>query len=241
MDVKDVYNAIARHFDATRYKPWPVVAHFLDTQPAQSIGLDVGCGNGKNFPSLSSSCSGPLIVGLDISEELCRIARHKSDPLLAVFHPQVLVGDARQLPLRTGLFDFALSIAVIHHLPRREERIQALQQIYDALVPGGRLLVFVWAMEQTRVHQLAGLRHLQDTDYLVPWRDASGQVFPRFYHLYGRGEVERELLGTGRHFVIETSGYDRDNWYVIAKKAQLPFIDEDYCPTDGPESAGGAA
>ncbi|KAJ3225386.1 tRNA methyltransferase, has a role in tRNA modification [Chytriomyces hyalinus] len=45
--VQSVYQAIAPHFSATRYKPWPVVEDFLGAIPAGSIGADVGCGNGK--------------------------------------------------------------------------------------------------------------------------------------------------------------------------------------------------
>jgi hypothetical protein len=57
--VHRVYEIIASHFSETRYKvsnllrktnmkqPWPLVEKFLKEQPAGSVGLDVGCGNGK--------------------------------------------------------------------------------------------------------------------------------------------------------------------------------------------------
>jgi tRNA (uracil-5-)-methyltransferase TRM9 len=45
--VHQVYESIASHFSSTRYKPWPVVDAFLRDLPPGSIGLDVGCGNGK--------------------------------------------------------------------------------------------------------------------------------------------------------------------------------------------------
>ncbi|CAG9938984.1 unnamed protein product [Clonostachys rosea f. rosea IK726] len=48
--VHAVYEAIAPHFSATRHKPWPRVASFLNAQPPGSVGLDVGCGNGKYLP-----------------------------------------------------------------------------------------------------------------------------------------------------------------------------------------------
>lgn len=47
--VHEVYEAIAPHFSATRHKPWPFVSSFLASQPPGSVGLDVGCGNGKNM------------------------------------------------------------------------------------------------------------------------------------------------------------------------------------------------
>ena len=46
-NVHTVYEAIAPHFSRTRYKPWPVVDCFLRSRAPGSVGLDVGCGNGK--------------------------------------------------------------------------------------------------------------------------------------------------------------------------------------------------
>ncbi|KAI9330588.1 hypothetical protein DFJ73DRAFT_630896, partial [Zopfochytrium polystomum] len=45
--VHAVYDAIASHFSATRYKPWPVVDNFLRSLPNGSLGADIGCGNSK--------------------------------------------------------------------------------------------------------------------------------------------------------------------------------------------------
>jgi tRNA (uracil-5-)-methyltransferase TRM9 len=47
--VHEVYNTIAPHFSRTRYKPWPIVERFLLSRKPGSVGLDVGCGNGKNL------------------------------------------------------------------------------------------------------------------------------------------------------------------------------------------------
>lgn len=48
-NVKEVYEAIAGHFSQTRYKAWPVVDRFFTQLKPSSVGLDVGCGNGKNM------------------------------------------------------------------------------------------------------------------------------------------------------------------------------------------------
>ena len=45
--VHQVYEQIASHFSSTRYKPWPIIERFLKDLPDGSVGLDVGCGNGK--------------------------------------------------------------------------------------------------------------------------------------------------------------------------------------------------
>lgn len=44
-----VYNAIASHFSASRYKEWPRIAAFVQTLPPFSLVADAGCGNGKYF------------------------------------------------------------------------------------------------------------------------------------------------------------------------------------------------
>lgn len=65
-NVHDVYQEIAGHFSATRFKvsfsllqcphqnsllfqPWPIVERFLTSLSPGAVGLDVGCGNGKNL------------------------------------------------------------------------------------------------------------------------------------------------------------------------------------------------
>lgn len=61
--VHAVYEEIASHFSATRYKvcamrstpahmtnssqPWPIIERFLKELPDGAVGADVGCGNGK--------------------------------------------------------------------------------------------------------------------------------------------------------------------------------------------------
>ena len=56
--------------------------------------------------------------------------------------------DCLRLPYRADLFDAVICIAVIHHLSTEERRIAALRELTRILRPGGRLLVYVWAMEQ---------------------------------------------------------------------------------------------
>lgn len=50
--------------------------------------------------------------------------------------------------VRENYFDYAISIAVLHHLSTQERRTKALLEIKRCLKPGGRALVTVWAKEQ---------------------------------------------------------------------------------------------
>ena len=52
------------------------------------------------------------------------------------------------LSVRDASFDYAICIAVLHHLSTQERRVSALKEMQRILRPGGRALVTVWAKEQ---------------------------------------------------------------------------------------------
>ncbi|KAF9385070.1 tRNA methyltransferase, has a role in tRNA modification [Podila verticillata] len=151
--VHSVYQVIAPHFSATRYKPWPVVEEFLTTMPAGYIGADVGCGNGKYIgvnPNL-------FMVGSDRSSNLISICGERGH--------EAMVADGLALPYRSGFFDFAISIAVIHHFISPERRVAAIEEILRVVRVQGRVLIFVWALEQTGKRDFD--KDVQDV--FVPW------------------------------------------------------------------------
>ncbi|KAF9093090.1 tRNA methyltransferase, has a role in tRNA modification [Mortierella sp. AD031] len=151
--VHSVYQAIAPHFSATRYKPWPVVEEFLKTMPAGYVGADVGCGNGK-YIGVNDKL---FMVGSDRSSNLISICGERGH--------EAMVCDGLALPYRPQFFDFAISIAVIHHFISPERRVAAIEEILRIVRIGGRVLIFVWALEQT------GKRDFdkETQDVFVPW------------------------------------------------------------------------
>ncbi|KAK5045001.1 hypothetical protein LTR84_010149 [Exophiala bonariae] len=219
--VHDVYEKIAAHFSSTRFKPWPVVDEFLKTLPPGSVGLDVGCGNGK-YLAVNNSV---FIVASDRSRALVQIAR-QHEPHSAI------LADTLSLPHPTSRFDFAISIAVIHHLSSPARRIEAIRSILRTLRPstdrsrGGQALLFVWALEQKTSRR--GWDQGDDQDVLVPWvlkPDPAGDptqapvTYQRYYHLYREGEIQKDAIAAGGHVV--KYGYDRDNWWVIVEKREV--------------------
>ena len=52
------------------------------------------------------------------------------------------------IPLRDGVADACISIAVIHHLSTKERRIQAVREIFRILKPSGSALLYAWAKDQ---------------------------------------------------------------------------------------------
>ncbi|KAF7534914.1 hypothetical protein G7054_g5806 [Neopestalotiopsis clavispora] len=214
--VHSVYESIAPHFSATRYKPWPVIASFLTSLAPGSVGLDVGCGNGKYL------AVNPLvhIVGSDRSANLVRIARDHGGRERGC---DVAVADGLALPFPPGRADFAICVAVVHHMSTRARRREAVAALLEAVRPGsGKVLVYVWALEQKSSRR--GWDEGADQDQLVPWvyrpktqPDGSGDTtYQRYYHLYRKGELEEDLVAVGGRIV--DSGYDRDNWWAVASR-----------------------
>lgn len=200
------------------------------------MGLDIGCGNGKYLavnPDL-------FIVGSDRSTNLTAIA-NKHQPHAAV------VADILSLPHRTAYFDFAISIAVVHHLSTSERRIQAVRTILETLKPattgtseGGKALVYVWALEQKDSRR--GWDEGHEQDVMVPWvmkgkkdkqksnrgdvatalgsdaEPSADRTFHRYYHLYRKGELEHDVEAAGG--TVLEAGYEKDNWWAIAQRSR---------------------
>jgi tRNA (uracil-5-)-methyltransferase TRM9 len=223
--VHEVYEQIASHFSQTRYKPWPIVNDFLLSLAAGSVGLDVGCGNGK-YLTVNRDV---FIVASDHSTNLAKIAA-QHQPHAAV------IADNLSLPhgggACAGRFDFAISIAVVHHLSTPERRIAAIGAILECLRVGGQALIYVWALEQKTSRR--GWDEGHEQDVMVPWvmktgkqqlgggevSEAKETTYQRYYHLYKSGELEDNIHLAGGQVI--KSGYEKDNWWAIATPNNTP-------------------
>ncbi|XP_028321477.1 putative tRNA methyltransferase 9B [Gouania willdenowi] len=149
--VHSVYDKIAPYFNDSRYKAWPKVRQFLlDLEPG-SIVADIGCGNGKY-----------LHINKEVFKLGCDVCRPLVDFAWSQGH-EVQMCDGLRLPYRDGCFDAVLSIAVIHHLSTKERRIRAIKEMARTMRVGGRIMIYVWAMEQKR-------RKFEKQDIFVPWK-----------------------------------------------------------------------
>lgn len=187
------------------------------------MGVDVGCGNGK-YLAVNPRV---FIVGTDRSTNLVKIATQHQPHGTAV-------ADALNLPHPLRKFDFAISIAVVHHLSTPERRIEAARSILETLREDGRALIYVWALEQKDSRR--GWDEGHEQDVMVPWvmrqkgkkkttnADAEDQsaaengdrTFHRYYHLYRKGELEQDIEAAGGR--VFESGYEKDNWWAIAQR-----------------------
>ncbi|XP_042316311.1 alkylated DNA repair protein alkB homolog 8 isoform X2 [Sceloporus undulatus] len=154
--VHDVYEEIALHFSNTRHSPWPRVVEFLRALPCGAVVADVGCGNGK-YLGVSQDV---YMFGCDRSKTLLDICGEKGF--------QAFMCDALSVPIRSNSCDACISIAVIHHFSTVERRLATLSELVRLLRPGGRALVYVWALEQEY--------NKQKSKYLKGKRAGNGKV-----------------------------------------------------------------
>ncbi len=61
---------------------------------------------------------------------------------------EVMTCDNLRLPYRDACCDAVVSIGVIHHLTTPRRRAAAVTELARILRPGGKLMIYVWAMEQ---------------------------------------------------------------------------------------------
>ncbi|KAG0690397.1 tRNA methyltransferase, has a role in tRNA modification [Pichia californica] len=185
--VHDVYNEIAQHFSQTRYKPWPIVSNFLETRKVNSFGVDVGCGNGK-YIGINKKV---FILGSDYSTGLIDQAKilHERESF-----NDIIVADGMNLPHNDSTFDFAISIAVIHHFADEKRRIDAIEEILRVLKPNGQALIYCWALEQEKSRR--GYHEGMEQDILVPWvlakKTEGKKNQPK---RKGKGNKERDVEG----------------------------------------------
>ena len=234
--VHSVYERSAPHFSSTRYKPWPLVAAFLHAQPPGSVGLDVGCGNGK-YLGVNPHVA---ILGSDRSAALVGLARERawegrpSDDAgngatpAAVASEAVAVADGLALPFRTGAggsgggVDFVICVAVVHHLSTRERRVEGVRALLECLRDSaGKALVYVWALEQGNSRR--GWDEGADQDQLVPWVMKTKKPRPKAKKSVGDGsEQEAPVTGEGQ---ADGSGDGNDEtyqrYYHLYRKGEL--------------------
>jgi tRNA (uracil-5-)-methyltransferase TRM9 len=199
------YDRIADHFAATREYPWPEVESFVDDTDPVTLGLDIGCGNGRHVEVLAERAD--RVVGLDASRGLLRAARHRRADRAWAFDADLVQGDAATLPLRDDRVGLAVYVATLHHLRPRATRIESLDELARVLEPGGRALVSAWSTAHDRFDAETGF------DTTVDWTLPGGETVPRYYHIYDPAEFERDLASSALavHESFESSG----NCYAV--------------------------
>ena len=137
---------------------WPVIASFLDPQPADHI-LDVACGNGLTSRILADM--GASVTAFDYSSELIKLAKSRQNPDGRITYHVLDATDEKAL-LETlsphGLFDLALCNMALFDIPEILPLFRALRKL---LKPSG---VFVFSLMHPAFNNSSSVHVAEEVD-----------------------------------------------------------------------------
>jgi len=214
------YNLIAEEFSRTRKEPWSEIKFLFESYilPGDKV-LDLGCGNGRYYQFIMEK-EGEYF-GADNSEKLIEICKKK--------YPEgkFQTADALNLPYPDNYFDKIYSIAVLHHIPSDEFRLQFLKEARRVLKQDGLMIATTWNFYRTQdllrifknnIVRLFGFSKLDFNDILEPW----GKETERYYHFFSKEELINLTEKAG--FKIKDAGFvrnergNRQNTYIVGEK-----------------------
>jgi len=215
---KEDYSLISEEFSRTRNKVWEELGFLFSLKDNEKV-LDLGCGNGRYFEFFKNK---PVeYIGIDNSEELIRLAKER--------YPEAKfqINDAFNLSFPDNYFDKVYSIAVLHHIPSEELRVEFLKEAKRVLKKDGSLIITVWKFHQIKelslilkytILRLLGRSKLDFKDILEPW----GKRTERYYHCFSRKELGKLMEKAGFKIkeigVVKNKRGNRQNIYLIARK-----------------------
>jgi SAM-dependent methyltransferase len=126
--------------------------------------VDFGCGSGANTVLLADR--GAHVWGIDISEDLIRLAQRRMDVSGRPAGAQFIVASAHDLPFPDGSIDLVFGIAILHHL----EIPRVSREIWRVVRPGGR------AIFQEPVRNSPAVKFVRS---LIPYRAPDVSPFER--------------------------------------------------------------
>ncbi len=221
--VKTDYGTIAREFSDTRAFIWPEMELLAERIKSGDRVLDAGCGNGRFLDVLAEKDID--YTGVDNQEAFLEVAKKK--------HPMYKFekADLLNLPFHDGEFDVVVLIAVLQHIPSKEYRAQAIENVLRVLKKGGLLLMTNWNFWQEKyilkypikysIKKIFGRTKLDFKDlYFKPWN--KGEV-DRYYHAFTRGEI-RDLLESLGLSIIKNGYYLKEKQVSFRKARNIMTV-----------------
>jgi len=109
----------------------------LALQPSDRL-LEVGFGHGRTIRLAATQVPQGFVAGVDVSEDMVRMASRRCLNLANKSQIQLMVGDSRRLPYADASFGKVLSVHTIYFW---KEPVKDLGEMFRVLRPGGRLVL----------------------------------------------------------------------------------------------------
>ncbi len=162
--------------------------------PVDARVLDVGCGSGWASRLMAAKAVDGRVVGIDISDEMIRIAGETSS---SVPNVEYRVASAEKLPFADGEFTHAFSMESLYYYADMDV---ALREIKRVLAPGGRFVTVLDLYGENKpshqwINQLKVPVHLLSSAEYVSLMENAGFVNVKTMRLYDPTPVPETYSG----------------------------------------------
>lgn len=219
--VKNNYQTIAAEFSITRKKEiWPEIREFAKKINNGDSVLDLGCGNGRLNEALTAKEINYL--GVDNSLELIKLAKLNYPDKKFIF------GDILDLNnIANDCYDHIFCLATLQHIPSKELRLKALEQMAIKLNKDGEMVISNWNLWGNKKYRgqliknywlkITGRNNLDYNDLLFPWKNKDGrEMSTRYYHAFTKKELKK--LSRLANLKILELRRDKYNFWLILKR-----------------------
>ncbi|HTW35241.1 MAG TPA: class I SAM-dependent methyltransferase [Rhizomicrobium sp.] len=146
--------------------------------------LDAGCGRGLALIGCAKKLTTGRAVGIDLwaakdlSNNNPEAARANATAEGVADRIEIQTGDITKLPFPDASFDAVITMTVIHNIPSRDGRDQAVRELVRVLKPGGRLALFdiLHTSRYARILRQSGL-NVRTLGYMFLWLAPSRSLF----------------------------------------------------------------
>lgn len=204
------YNSIADKYSRVREKNWREFDFLFDKYllPNDKV-LDLGCGNARFYQSFKNKNVDYL--GIDVSSKLIEIAKNN--------HPEGKFEVSSIESILSDSFDKVYSIAVLHHIPSHEFRLNFLKEIKRVLKDNGYLVLTVWNLkEKMKRRSFLDWFRLDKGDVFLPWYGSKNTYF----HCFNLEELIQLVSEAGFDVIdkgeILVGEKPYSNFYIVGRK-----------------------
>ncbi|MEM3408446.1 MAG: class I SAM-dependent methyltransferase [Candidatus Micrarchaeia archaeon] len=175
--------------------------------------LDIGCGSGRNLFHFAEK--GFDWYGIDFSKEMINKAIENFKRKNIDVKGRLKVGDMTELPFQDESFDYIISIASFHHLPK-EEQLKTIKEMKRVLKENGEMIISVW--NKYSFKRIGFWFSGKET--LIPWKKKEKGIekeYNRYYYLFSYGELKKLIQMNGFKIKKSSGRFDENITFLIKK------------------------
>ena len=188
---------------------------------ANKTVLDIGCGSGGITCSLITDYKAKKVVGIDVEEDVCNVAKRRVKNLGLENTVAILQVEPGSLPFKSSSFDIVFSKDSIVHI---SDKIFISKEIFRVLLPGGMFLCSDWlcAEDGEPSKKMINYLALEDLGFAM----ASPKKYKAALKLAGFQDIKlfnrnNWYLEKAREEVRTLSGINRNEFEKITSKKYM--------------------